>query len=219
MAMKTCTEEDLGTEAGRQVMAGCLAAGGVAVFPTETFYGLGGDPRKAEVMARIALLKQRQVAKSFPLVAAGLEDAQDRVDLTAAGEEGLWRLLAGACWPGPLTLVARARPGLAAGAVAGDGTLAVRIPGHAGARTLASLCGGLLVATSANRSGRPPAMSAGEAVAGLAGAIDLLVDGGPVPGGQPSTLVSITSGRPRLLRDGAIPRTELELILGDCPLD
>jgi L-threonylcarbamoyladenylate synthase len=215
MATKIYTMDSLGGGAERAALAGCFAAGGVAVFPTETFYGLGGDPGSAALLARVASLKERPPEQAVPLVAAHVEAARSWVNLSGDGEDDLWRLLAGACWPGPLTLVARARPGLAQGAVAPDGTLAVRVPGHVGARALAGLCGGLLVATSANRSGRPPAVLPHEAAQGLAGPVDCVVDGGRAPGGLPSTLVAIAGGRPRLLRDGAVPRRVLEEILGD----
>ena len=214
MTMKTYSEADLEKDVERDQVAGCFTAAGVAVFPTETFNGLGGNPRSAAVLSRIARLKGRPPAQTVPLLAAGEQEAVAGVDLSMAGEREMWSLLTGAFWPGPLTVVARAQSGLDPGAVAADGTLAVRVPGHAAARTLASLCGGLLVATSANRSGRPPAVLPGQAVEGLTDRVDFLVDGGPTPGGRPSTLVAITGGRPRLLRQGAVSSTELAAVLG-----
>lgn len=198
-------------------MERCLNQGGVAVFPTETFYGLGGDPRRAGLAARIATLKERSSDKALPLLAADSEVAAAAVHFLHEEEERQWQRLAAALWPGPLTLVAQARPGLAPGVVAGDGSLGVRVPGLASARRLARLCGGLLVATSANRSGGDPPVTAAAAVAGLAGSVDLLVDGGATPGGLPSTVLGLGGGCPRILREGAVSRARITEVLGLAP--
>jgi len=196
----------------------CLKEGGVAVFPTETFYGLGGDPHSSGLAARIAALKERSRDKALPLLAAGGEAAAAAVYFLHEEEERQWRRLAAALWPGPLTLVAWARPGLAPGVLAGDGSVGVRVPGLALARRLAHLCGGLLLATSANRRGGAAPVTAEVAVAALAGSIDLLVDGGPTPGGLPSTVLRVDGGRPRLLREGAVSRESITEVLGFPPL-
>ncbi|MCZ6599831.1 MAG: L-threonylcarbamoyladenylate synthase, partial [Acidobacteria bacterium] len=195
----------------------CLKEGGVAVFPTETFYGLGGDPCRPGLAARIAALKERSRDQALPLLAADGEVAAAAIHFLNKEDERQWRQLAAALWPGPLTLVARARPGLAPGVPAGDGSVGVRVPGLALARHLAQLCGGLLVATSANRSGEVAPVTAEAAVAGLAGPIDLLVDGGPTPGGHPSTVLRMGGGRPRLLREGAVSRSRISEVLGFPP--
>jgi len=192
----------------------CFQEGGVAVFPTETFYGLGGDPHRAEVAARVAVLKERPRGQALPVLAVDAETAAAAVRLVHEEEKQHWRRLAAAFWPGPLTLVAGAGPGLAPGVPAGDGTIGVRVPGLGLARHLAQLCGGLLVATSANRRGQEPQVTADRALAGLAGKIDLLVDGGPTPGGLPSTVVGLVGGPPRVLRPGAVSRERISEVLG-----
>jgi len=198
-------------------MERCLKEGGVAIFPTETFYGLGGDPRRPDLAARIATLKERSSEKALPLLAADIEVAAAAVQFLYEEEERQWRELAAALWPGPLTLVAQARPGLAPGIAAGDGSLGVRVPGLASARHLARLCGGLLVATSANRSGGEAPVTAAAAVAGLAGPVDLVVDGGATPGGLPSTVLSLGGGCPRILRRGVVTRKRITEVLGLAP--
>jgi L-threonylcarbamoyladenylate synthase len=215
MTMKTYLEKDLESARCRDEVGASLAAGGIVIFPTETFYGLGGDPRSDAVLARVAALKGRPVEHTVPLVAADPDTAAGWVHLATAAEEDLWLQLTRQFWPGPLTLIARARPGLVAGAVAAEGCLAVRVPGRDCTRTLAALCGGLLVATSANRTGHPAPVHAKDAAAGLAGPVEVLVDGGEVPGGQPSTLLDISGVKPRLIRPGAISRRELQDIVGD----
>lgn len=197
----------------------CFEDGGVAVFPTETFYGLGGDPRKPGLVARVAALKGRSRGQALPLLAADGEVAAAAVHFLDEEDERQWRRLADALWPGPLTLVAKASPGLAPGVPAGDGSVGVRVPGLALARHLAQLCGGLLVATSANRSGGTAQVTAEAAVAGLTGSIDLLVDGGTTPGGRPSTVLRVGGGRPRLLREGAVPRSRITEVLGLPPAE
>jgi L-threonylcarbamoyladenylate synthase len=192
----------------------CFAGAGVAVFPTETLYGLGGAPRRPAAVSRVLALKGRPEGQPMPLLAADPDTALAALAPGAGDAARDLGRLAEAFWPGPLTVVLPARPGLAPGVVAADGTVGVRVPGLALARQLAELAGGLLVATSANRSGQPPAVTAAGAAAGLAGTVDMVVDGGRTPGGAPSTLVALAGGRPRILRAGAVPEDQVAACLG-----
>jgi len=83
--------------------------------------------------------------------------------------------------------------------------VALRVPSHAVARALCEAFGFPLTATSANRSGHPPAASAADVVTSLATGVDLLIDAGPVKGGPPSTIVEIEASGARLVRSGAVP--------------
>src|SRR5919108_255097 len=87
---------------------------------------------------------------------------------------------------------------------AGGTTVAIRVPAHPVARALAAAFGFCITATSANISGQRPAITADNVVAALDDRIDVIVDGGPAPGGLPSTIMEITTGGPRLIRAGAI---------------
>ncbi len=187
----------------RRVAAG-LARGEVVAYPTETFYGVGCPPRQAAAVARLLALKGRPDGKPLPLIAEGARAAAAAVRLESALEQDLWRRLAAGFWPGPLTLVAPAAPGLAPGVTAGGTTVALRVSGLPLARRLAGAGGGLIIATSANPRGAPPPVTAAEAAAGLGPGLDLLVDGGAAPGGAPSTLVEVTGGSGQVLREGAI---------------
>jgi L-threonylcarbamoyladenylate synthase len=188
--------------------AAALRRGELVVYPTETFYGLGALASRPEALARLAAVKLRPDGKPLPLVAAD-------VDMAFA----LWeevpeaaRRLAERFWPGPLTLVAAAASGLPAALVLG-GAVGVRVPGLALARELARLAGGPLVSTSANPAGGvSPSSSAGLAAA-LLERIDLVLDGGPTPGGLPSTVVEVRPSGARLLREGAVPWSEVEALL------
>ncbi len=186
----------------RQLMeaARVLGAGGVVAYPTDTLYGLAVDPRSADAVEKLYRIKGRPVDRAVPLIAA------DGGQLDACGVtlRPLAAALAEAFWPGPLTLVLPAWPGLAVGVHGGLGTVAVRVPAHAIARGLAAALGYPITSTSANPSGAEPPASAEAVVAGLGSAIDLLIDGGATVGGPPSTIVDMTTDRPRLLRAGAI---------------
>ena len=149
-----------------------LARHGVIALPTETFYGLAVDPRDAAAVARVFALKGREAGKALLVVAASVAQVGELADLDASRAAAL----AGA-WPAPLTVVLPVRRPLAAV----GGTVAVRVPEHALLRSLLARVGPL-TATSANRSGAPPATTAGEVAAALADEVDLLLDGGPTPG-------------------------------------
>jgi L-threonylcarbamoyladenylate synthase len=197
-----------GTDPAREslVRAGdVLRAGGVLIYPTDTLYGLAADPRNASAVERVLGVKGRPEGQALPLIAASAEQATLAARLSGTA----WRL-AERFWPGPLTLVADACPGLAHGVAGRDGSVALRVADHAVARGIAEALGFPIVSTSANRSGGQPWRSAREAAADLGGDVDLVVDGGPTPGGAPSTIVDARLDPPRLVRAGAVP---FELVL------
>ncbi len=177
-----------------------LRGGGLVVYPTETFYGLGALAGSAAAVARLAEAKLRPAGKPVPLVAADLGMAR----AVASAFPPLAERLAARFWPGPLTLVLPAAPGLPP-EVAGDGTVGVRVPGSALARELSRLAGGPLTSTSANPSGGRPATRPGDLDPGLVSRVDAVLDGGETPGGLPSTVVAVDPAGPRLLRAGAVP--------------
>ena len=175
-----------------------LRDGGVVAFPTDTLYGLAVDPRDAQAVERLFALKARDRNVAVPLVASDLEQA------ALAGELGAReRRVADAFWPGPLSVVIPARPAIARGLLGGGSTVAIRVPSHAVARELAAAFGFCVTATSANAAGQPPAASA-DAVAVALPDVDLLLDGGNVPGGAPSTIVAFDTDGPVLLRAGVV---------------
>ncbi len=174
-----------------------LADGRVLAIPTESSYGLAVDPRSAEGVEAICRLKERERGKPLPVVAASLRQA---IDLGV--ERDLAVRMAEAHWPAPLTVVAPLRSGVSVPAAAGGRTLAVRVPAHERLRGLLRALGHPLTATSANRSGEPPACALPELepILGDSGAV--VVGGEPTPGGSPSTVVSWTSAGLRVLRRG-----------------
>jgi L-threonylcarbamoyladenylate synthase len=176
-----------------------LAAGGVLAYPTDTLYGLAVDPRLDDAVLRLYRTKAREARFAVPLVAGSMAQA-----LEAGHFDDADLALARAFWPGPLSLVVRPAACLSRHLLGAGQKVAIRVPAHAVARTLALQFGFPITATSANVSGAPPSASGDEAAAALAGRIDAVLDAGPSPGGPPSTIVETTSTGPRLIRAGAI---------------
>lgn len=177
-----------------------LRAGGIVAFPTDTLYGLAADPTSAAAVAAIFDIKGRAAQAALPLIAASLEGVRQTCgDLGANSER-----LAQHFWPGPLSLVFDAPSNLTPAVHGGAETVAVRVPAHALARALAGACGGLITATSANRTGDPAAMCVDDLGHLAADARVLVIDGGQVPGGAPSTIIDARGPAPVLVREGAI---------------
>lgn len=169
--------------------------------PTETQMGLLADALDADAIARVGALKQRPAGEAIGLIVPSLEIALELVtEMTP-----LARQLAELHWPGPLTLVMRARPHVPAG-VQKDGTVAIRVPGPSPAYDVVALFGGPLTATSANLSGQPPLSTEAELRAAFGDGLAGIVPGSP-PGGAPSTIVDATGETPRVVRTGALPLT------------
>lgn len=186
--------------AALQEAVGCLKQGGLVAFPTETFYGLGADALDPEAVARVFTAKGRPESK--PLLV--LVDSREMAESLAADLSDLARRLMAAYWPGPLTLVVRAAPELPSELTAGTGTVGMRIPAHPVALGLVRAARVPVTAPSANLSGAEPPTTAEEVHRVFEGKIDLILDGGPTPGGRPSTVLDVSISPPRLLRAGAI---------------
>jgi L-threonylcarbamoyladenylate synthase len=180
-------------------VAAIVKGGGVVAFPTDTLYGLAADPRRDDALERLFAAKARDAAAPIPLIAADLGQAQE---LGAFSDLAL--RLARAFWPGPLTIVVPASPAIARRALGGGTTVGIRVPAHEVALALCRAAATCVTATSANLSGTAPPASAQEIDPHLASRLDAVLDAGPAPGGPPSTIVSVASERPQLIRAGAI---------------
>jgi L-threonylcarbamoyladenylate synthase len=192
--------------------AAVLRRGGVVAYPTETFYGLGALASDGAAVERLLRAKQRPDGKALPLLGADLAQLEAVAELSP-----LARRLAAAFWPGPLTLVLPARPGLHAAVTGGAGTVGVRVTSSEVAKALAAAAGGALVATSANPSGAPPPTTAAGLDPALRARLDGVLDGGATPGGAPSTVVAVLGGRLELLRAGAVAFEALRAVAGTDP--
>jgi L-threonylcarbamoyladenylate synthase len=180
-------------------VAALLEDGGVAAFPTDTVYGLGCSGENDRALSRLRELKGGRKSPFIVLIGD-----QKWLDGLAREVTPLARKLIEGHWPGALTLVLDAAPGVNEGIKSAEGTVAVRLPGS---RFCLALCRALnepIASTSANRAGGLPALNCGEVLSAFEGALDLVVDGGPAPTGLPSTLVDARGERPVVLRSGAV---------------
>ncbi len=203
---------DPSDESGIRELVRHLERGGAVAYPTETVYGIGARADNQGVRS-IHTLKGRQEQSPFLLLVPG-EAAVTELRWTADA-----RRLAEAFWPGPLTLVledpsTRFPPGIRSA----SGGVGVRRSPHPWVGAFMQEWAQPLISTSANRSGFPPASEASQAeenFRGVPGAEVLaLVDGGSIPPSVPSTVLDLTGGRPRLLREGAVPRDAIEEVVG-----
>ncbi|HEX7389283.1 MAG TPA: L-threonylcarbamoyladenylate synthase [Acidiphilium sp.] len=205
------TERLADDAAGIARAAALLGDGRLVAFATETVYGLGADATNGEAVAAIYAAKGRP--RFNPLI-CHYPDADAAFADTLADARA--RLLAEKFWPGPLTLVLpRREPSRISGlASAGLPSLAVRVPGHARARTLLAAVGRPIAAPSANRSGRISPTRASHVLAGLDGRIAAVLDSGPASVGLESTILDLTGEVAVLLRPGGTPVEALEAAIG-----
>ena len=186
-----------------------LNSGGVIAFPTDTFYGLGADPFNPEAISKIFRIKQRPADK--PLLV--LIHSKKQVARLTEQVTPLAKTLMAHFWPGPLTLLFKAAPGLPRELTAGTGKVGIRLPAHLFTLQLLEKLDRPLTAPSANISGQKEPEALWELANTLGEELDLLVDGGQAPGGKPSTVLDTTTNPPTLIREGALFRSDLESVL------
>lgn len=177
-----------------------LGGGGLVAFPTDTVYGVAAHAFFPQAVARLYAAKERPRERAIPLLLAKNED----LPLVARNIPPIAWPLIERFWPGGLTLVLFRTPAVPEIVCAGGETVAVRVPDHRLALALIEGTGAPLATTSANLSGRPEPVTADEISRQLGARIDLILDGGPSPGGIPSTVVDLTVSPPTVLRKGAI---------------
>ena len=186
-----------------------LRRGGVIGLPTETVYGLAADASNDDALRRIFVVKGRP--SNHPLI-VHIADPSD-LDALADGVSETCRLLVEHAWPGPLTVIVRARSSVSRVVTGGRDTVAVRVPAHPVARAIISRLGRPVAAPSANRFGHVSPTSARHVADDLGGAVDLIVDGGECEVGVESTIVDCTLAAPEILRPGAITAEEIHRLL------
>jgi len=177
-----------------------LKGGGLVAFPTETVYGLGANLLDKKAIARLYKVKERPGNKPFTVHIAGL----GQIKKLGSALDDRAKRLANEFWPGPLTMVLKAKNG---------GSVGFRMPANKVAIELIKAAGVPVVAPSANLSGNNPPTEAGEVLRDLDGKIDVLIDSGPTDVGIESTVVDLTSGEFRVLREGAVKSKVIEKIL------
>jgi L-threonylcarbamoyladenylate synthase len=175
-----------------------LERGGVVACPTETWLGLLADARNEKAVERVAELKGRPADMPIALLLPGAHAVPEVAVAPSAPALALMRTH----WPGPLTILLAAKPGLSR-RLSKDGKVGVRVPGPSPAADLVRAFGHPLTATSANRTGEPPLRSVDELPVALAQGLGGVVPGAS-PGGAPSTLIDSTTTPMTILRAGAI---------------
>jgi L-threonylcarbamoyladenylate synthase len=180
-------------------------SGGIIAFPTETFYGLGVDPFNVKAIERLYLLKGRSFKDPISVVTRDREGVEELIEAIPQIAEHLIERF----WPGPLTIVFKAREKVPPILTAHTGKIGVRIPGSTETLRLLNALRSPITATSANPAGKPPAVEAGEVLRYFNGDIDVLIDGGRLPAKKPSTVVDVTGGHLQVLREGAVATTDL----------
>jgi L-threonylcarbamoyladenylate synthase len=190
-----------------------VAQGGLLVLPTDTVYGIGCDPFNAGAVD--ALFKAKARGRELP-IAVLVYSWRQAIGLVEEVTEQAKALIA-EFWPGPLTIVLRESPGIGWDLGYSRGTVAVRMPKHDFALALIERTGPLAV-TSANRSGVPTPSTVGGIVEQLGDHVDVFFDEGPASGGTASTVVDLSGTRPHIVREGALPASEIKRVLEE-PLD
>ena len=183
-----------------------LAFGGVLVMPTDSVYGIGcaAQPNNT-ALERIFFIKRRDRSQTLPWLIADAGDLMRYAEnLTPAAVA-----LATAFWPGALTLVVRASEEVAPEYRNAVGTIALRLPNSNLVREIARRCGCALATTSANTHGEAAAISGSTVEERIVMNADLTLDAGPAPIAIASTIVDVTGAKPRILREGAIPRERI----------
>jgi len=188
-----------------RTLAASLAEGAVALMRTDTLPGLHCRADHAAAVSRIVALKAR--ADDKPLLV--LCDTLDRACGVGTFTSPEANAYAGACWPGPFTLILPATSAAPAAATRGRADVAIRVPGPLQLRALVAAAGGLLVSTSVNRAGDPPLTSLEDAIAFCGDEVDIVGDvtwlgDDAASGGVASGLIDLTSWPPRVMRAGCI---------------
>lgn len=200
-------DDEHATAAALEPALAALARGDVVGFPTETVLGIGVRADDADAAGRLNAAKGRDADQP-------LTQHFDSVE-TAEGRSGPWRPIvhrvAQRFWPGPLTL-------LLADPRAEGSTIGVRVPDHPVFHALAREAGGVLAATSANRSADAPARDWTALPDDVAAHVAVLVSGGPAPSGAASTIARLDGDRVVVVRDGAIEAGRLATVAGPAVL-
>ena len=196
----------LATNAPRAIAtaAEILSAGGLVAFPTDTIYGVAGDPFNPDSLNKIYQAKERPDEKALPVLIGSL--AQLSLLTSTLSPEVV--AIAKAFWPGPLTLVLPKNPNLPP-ELSAYPTVGVRMPDHPFTLALLKQTGPLAT-TSANISGGPNPTTAQDVLAQLGGRIDLVLDGGPTPGPAASTVADFSTPEIKILREGPISLVDLQ---------
>ncbi len=190
--------------------AQALKNGGIAVFPTETVYGIGVDAFNEAAIAELYKRKQRPFDKPLLMHISGIEMAEEIAYLDDNA-----RMLINKYTPGPLTLVVKSKPGVPKIALANGDTVGLRFPSNKAFLSISKAFGGPIAATSANLSGNKSAITASE-LEPVMNIADIVLTDGECELGLESTILSLVGEKPKILRLGSFPRELIEECIGKC---
>ncbi|MCK9357212.1 MAG: L-threonylcarbamoyladenylate synthase [Dehalococcoidia bacterium] len=184
-----------------------LSQGGVVAVPTDTVYGLAADARSADAVRRVVNLKDRSPDLPLPLLVADVAQAE----AIAGPLSGAARALAARFWPGALTLVLPTSIDLPTSVVR-DGAVGLRVPDDPICCRVIQLFGGPVTGTSANLTGKPPAMTPDEVRKQFGKRIDYILEAGRAGGALPSTVVRVSDTDLAVLRSGAVVEEDVRAV-------
>ncbi|MBN2206905.1 MAG: threonylcarbamoyl-AMP synthase [Candidatus Aminicenantes bacterium] len=190
-------------------IADILGKGGIMAFPTETFYGLGAHALIRDAVESVYRIKNRDPGKPVSVIVSDLAMFERIVQPPPP----VFKTIAARFWPGPLTVILRAVPGIPEDILGPDRTIGIRYPRVDWLRALVKMLGAPITATSANVSGEKELYDPRDVKRAFAGLVDLIVDGGRTPGLLATTVLDLSGDTPRIVRDGQIARTVLEEFL------
>lgn len=197
------------------IAAQIIKDGGLAAFPTETVYGLGADALNGKAVAEIFKAKGRPMDN--PLI-VHISDISQVYGIVRDFPEKA-QSLANKYWPGPLTMIMKKKDIIPVEVSAGLDTVAVRFPSHPIAQRLITLAGTPIAAPSANLSGKPSPTEFSHVVEDLSGKVGAIIDGGSCNVGVESTVITLATDTPRLLRPGGITLEQLREVIGEVDVD
>ena len=177
-----------------------LRSGGIVAYPTESFYALGVLATNEAAIRKLFELKKRPVGKPLPIIVGDLDTLRSVAEDIPFSAEDLMKRF----WPGPLTIIFKAKDSVPFLLTGGTGKVAVRIPGESAALHLAKALKLPITSTSANHSGEPPAEDSGSVINYFGNGTDLIIDAGKAPGGWPSTIIDVTVTPPKVLSEGSL---------------
>lgn len=194
-----------------------LKNGGIVGIPTETVYGLAADALNPQAVAKIFKAKGRPVDNPLIVHIADFSDIE-RFNLVSEIPNAT-KKLADRFWPGPLTIIMKKSEAVPFEVTNRLDTVAIRFPSHPLAQEIIRQAGTPLAAPSANLSGSPSPTTAKHVMDDMDGRIDAVFDGGACEVGLESTVITVATDIPRLLRPGAITLEQLQEVLGEVEVD
>ncbi len=190
--------------------ASVIKGGGIVAYPTRCLYGLGTDALNDGAVAEIFAIKQRPAQKPVLILIDGIRQLERLVIRIPKIAEEIMRQF----WPGNVTLVFEASEEVSPVLTGGSRKIGIRLPGHPIASALVKAVSGAITGTSANLSGSRGCHQVRDLEPTVAQRLDLILDAGPLEGGQGSTVVDVTGGAPRILREGVVSKRAILAIGG-----